>query len=148
MMGRPSGRGYPTWELARDDGSSLALSTDGTRAFLVWTNSLGESFHSAGHDPTDGEPMVFDYFGSWSEAPARTSGNPRRRAALPEEFLRYRSRGHRARAFRARLIQERSVMGVAERLIKTLPWERYALVTQRVDPLAGSFRELLSSASS
>ena len=62
-----SGRGHPTLELSRPDGSSLSLATDGSRAFLSWTNSLGESFHSTG----DGEnnSLVFDYFGSWSEVP-------------------------------------------------------------------------------
>lgn len=46
-----SERGRPTLELVRDGGSSLALSTDGDRAFLVWTDSLGESFHSVGGTP-------------------------------------------------------------------------------------------------
>jgi len=64
-----SQRGHPTLELLRDDGSSLALSTDGSRAYLVFINSLGESFHSTGSS-SDGESMVFDYFESWSEAPA------------------------------------------------------------------------------
>ncbi|SRR6266851_4099390 len=63
-----SQRGHPTLELTRRDGSTLSLSTDGKRAYLVWVNSLGESFHSTGS--SDGEPLVFDYFGSWSEAPA------------------------------------------------------------------------------
>jgi len=67
ILSLSSGRGHPTLELIRGDGSSLALSTDGMRAYLVFTNSLGESFHSIGHG--DGEWMVFDYFGSWSEAP-------------------------------------------------------------------------------
>jgi hypothetical protein len=64
-----SPRGHPTLELVRDDGSSLSFSTDGKRALVVWTNSLGESFHSVGG--TEDKPMVFDYFGSWSE----TSGS-------------------------------------------------------------------------
>jgi hypothetical protein len=64
-----SGRGYPALELTREDISSLSLSTDGKRAYLVWINSLRESFHSVGNCPNDGEPLVFDYFGSWSEAP-------------------------------------------------------------------------------
>jgi hypothetical protein len=63
-----SGRGRPTVEIAKDDGSSLAVSTDGARAFLVWVDSLGGSHHSVG-GAADGS-MVFDYFGSWSEAPA------------------------------------------------------------------------------
>lgn len=63
-----SQRGHPTLELRSDDGSSLSLSTDGTRAYLVYVNSLGESFHSTGG--LGAGPLVFDYFGSWSEAPA------------------------------------------------------------------------------
>jgi hypothetical protein len=38
------------------------------RAYLVHVNSLGESFHSAGG--LGAESLAFDYFGSWSEAPA------------------------------------------------------------------------------
>ena len=64
------GRGHPTLEFTRDDGSSLGLSTDGERAFLVWVNSIGESFHSVGGGVKSGDKvMVYDYFGSWSEAP-------------------------------------------------------------------------------
>jgi hypothetical protein len=35
---------------------------------LVWVNSLGESHHSVG----DGgrSDLVYDYFGSWSQAPS------------------------------------------------------------------------------
>lgn len=62
-------RGHPTLELTRADGASLSLSTDGELAYLVWINSLGESFHSVGNDQREGAPLVFDYFGSWSEAP-------------------------------------------------------------------------------
>src|SRR5262249_51360519 len=62
-----SGRGHPAIELVRDDGSALSIGTDGQRAFLVWTDSLGDSFHSVG---SAGEGvLVYDYFGSWSEAP-------------------------------------------------------------------------------
>lgn len=61
-------RGHPAIEFARDDGSVLGIATDGRRAFLVWTNSLGESFHSVGGG-VGGGLLVFDYFGSWSEAP-------------------------------------------------------------------------------
>lgn len=61
-------RGYPALELQREDGSSLSLSTDGARVYLVYMNSLGESFHSIGGMGV--EDLVFDYFGSWSEAPA------------------------------------------------------------------------------
>jgi hypothetical protein len=65
-----SGRGHPTLELRRGDGSSLSFSTDGKRAFLVFINSLGESFHGVGDG--DGPDLVFDYFGSWSEASAES----------------------------------------------------------------------------
>jgi hypothetical protein len=68
ILGLSSQRGHPTLELQRDDGSSLSLSTDGVHSYLVYVNSLGESFHSTGGIGT--EPLVFDYFGSWSEAPA------------------------------------------------------------------------------
>jgi hypothetical protein len=54
-------------ELTHPDGSALTLATDGTRCALVWVNGLGESFHSTGGPP--GPPLVYDYFGSWSEAP-------------------------------------------------------------------------------
>jgi hypothetical protein len=64
-----SQRGHATLELMRGDGSSLSLSTDGDRAYLVWTNPLGESFHSVGNSQREGSSLTFDYFGSWSEAP-------------------------------------------------------------------------------
>jgi hypothetical protein len=65
-----SGRGYSALELERGDGSSLTICTDGDRAALVWINSAGESLHSIGI--AGGGPLVYDYFGSWSEAPAST----------------------------------------------------------------------------
>jgi hypothetical protein len=68
ILGLSSQRGHPTLALQRDDASSLSLSTDGSRVCLVYMNSLGESFHSTGGMGV--EPLVFDYFGSWSEAPA------------------------------------------------------------------------------
>jgi hypothetical protein len=46
----------------------LSIGTDGQRACLVWTNSLGDSLHSVGG--AGGGVLVYDYFGSWSEAPA------------------------------------------------------------------------------
>jgi hypothetical protein len=61
-----SGRGHPAIELVRDDGTALSIGTDGRRAFLVWTNSLGETHHSVGS--AGGGILVYDYFGSWSEA--------------------------------------------------------------------------------
>jgi hypothetical protein len=62
-----SGRGHPAIDLVRDDGTTLSIGTDGRRAFLVFTNSLGDSYHSLGR--MGGGVLVFDYFGSWSEAP-------------------------------------------------------------------------------
>lgn len=64
-----SHRGHPTLELTIPDGASLALSTDGELAYLVWISSLGDSCHSVGNDQNTGESLVFDYLGSWSEAP-------------------------------------------------------------------------------
>lgn len=60
-------RGTPTIEISRSDSSSLAFSFDDERAFLVWTDSLGETSHSVGGSFE--RDLVFDYFGSWSEAP-------------------------------------------------------------------------------
>jgi hypothetical protein len=61
-------RGNPTLEFKREDGAYLSLSTDGELAYLVWVNQLGESFHSVGSGRPEGESLIFDYFGSWSEA--------------------------------------------------------------------------------
>jgi hypothetical protein len=69
ILGLHSQRGHPTLELVRGDGASLSLSTDGERSYLVWTNSLGDSFHSIGSNEGEGGSLIFDYFGSWSEAP-------------------------------------------------------------------------------
>lgn len=66
-----SGRGHPAVDLVRDDGSCLSVATDGLRALLVWTNPIGETFHPTGTTTDEGERLVFDYFGSWSEAAAR-----------------------------------------------------------------------------
>jgi hypothetical protein len=60
-------RGCPVLELRRPDGSSVSLGTDGERAVVVWINSLGESFTSVGS--WEGPTLVYDYFGSWTEAP-------------------------------------------------------------------------------
>lgn len=67
VMGLSTGRGRPAAELAREDGSTLTIGTDGTWAVLIWVDSLGNSHHSAGQDR--GSLLVYDYFGSWSEAP-------------------------------------------------------------------------------
>jgi hypothetical protein len=62
-----SGRGCPALEVTRSDGSTLTVGTDGSRACLVWIDGVGDSFHSVGG--SNGEPLVYDYMGSWSEAP-------------------------------------------------------------------------------
>ena len=66
-----SERGHPALEILNDDGSSLAIGTDGRMAVVGWTDSLGRSFHSSG-DLRDVPPLVFDYHGTWTEAPAET----------------------------------------------------------------------------
>ena len=68
VLGRSSKRGHPAAEVIREDGSSLSVGTDGEWAVLVWVDSLGDSHHSVGHG--DGSHLVYDYFGSWSEAPS------------------------------------------------------------------------------
>jgi hypothetical protein len=67
VLGHRSGRGHPAVEVMRPDGSSLALGTDGERAVLTWINPLGEPSRSVGED--DSTVLVYDYFGSWTEAP-------------------------------------------------------------------------------
>lgn len=64
-----SRRGHPTLELTTTPGATLSLSTDGELAYLMWTSPPGDSLHSVGSDQNRTEPLVFDYFGSWSEAP-------------------------------------------------------------------------------
>ena len=48
ILGLRSDRGHPAAEFTRDDGSSLSVATDGHRTFLVWTDTLGGTFHSVG----------------------------------------------------------------------------------------------------
>lgn len=70
IMSLSSLRGHPALELKRGE-SYLSLATDGKRASLVFINSLGESFHSIGKQgDEDADPLIYDYFGSWSEVPA------------------------------------------------------------------------------
>lgn len=69
ILGLGSGRGHPALELVREDGASLVIATDGSRCVLSWVNPLQESFHSVGG--ATGPILVFDYFGSWSEVPAK-----------------------------------------------------------------------------
>lgn len=59
--------GNASVELLRPDGSSLTLATDGSRSLLVWIKASGDSAHSVGGGM--GPVLVFDYAGSWSEAP-------------------------------------------------------------------------------
>lgn len=70
VLTRRSGRGHPAAEVIREDRSSLTLGTDGEWAILVWVDSLGESLHSVGGGTGSGGTLVYDYFGSWSEAPS------------------------------------------------------------------------------
>jgi len=63
-----SGRGRPAVDFQRGDGSTLTYASDGDRAALVWIDPLGEPFHSLGGN--EGDVLVYDYFGSWSEVPA------------------------------------------------------------------------------
>ncbi len=63
--------GHPPLEVWRDDGSSLSLSTDGERAFLVRIDVDGTSHSSAG-EAADGPVLVFDYRGSCPRQAART----------------------------------------------------------------------------
>ena len=69
VLGQAPRRGYPALELTSHSGASLTLGTDGVRAVVVWINSLGEPSMSVGHSE-DGPALVYDYMGSWSEAPA------------------------------------------------------------------------------
>jgi hypothetical protein len=71
VMALRSQRGHPALELTIADGATLSLSTDGESAYLGWTSSLGDSFHSVGNDQNGVGSLVFDYFGSWSETPRR-----------------------------------------------------------------------------
>jgi hypothetical protein len=70
VLARLSARGHPALELSRTDGSCLSLATDGSRALLVLTDAAGRSFDSVGSLPPGGAILVFDYMGSWSEAPS------------------------------------------------------------------------------
>jgi hypothetical protein len=67
LLALSSGRGSPAAELIRPDGSSVSIGTDGEWATLIWTDSLGTSFHSVGQGASTA--LIYDYFGSWSEAP-------------------------------------------------------------------------------
>lgn len=62
-----SASGHPALELRRGDGSSVTLGTDGEWAVVSWVDPLGEAFASVGETPE--RVLVYDYFGSWSEAP-------------------------------------------------------------------------------
>jgi hypothetical protein len=72
VLARSSARGRPALELTRVDGSCLSVATDGSRALLVLTDAEGRSFDSVGTLAPGGPILVFDYLGSWSEAPPET----------------------------------------------------------------------------
>ncbi len=88
--------GHPTLEVKLVDGTSLSLSTDGERAFLVCIDSDGASHSSVG-GPPQGAVLVFDYRGSWSEAGSgstvplsvavRALGEFVERGAVPPDLL-------------------------------------------------------------
>jgi hypothetical protein len=61
--------GHPTLQFSHGDGSGMLLSTDGKQALVVWVNALHESFHSVGGEADVEKTMIFDTFGTWSEAP-------------------------------------------------------------------------------
>jgi hypothetical protein len=84
-----SGRGHPVLQLTHPDGSSLSIATDGTRCALVWVNSLGESFHSTGGLP--GPLLFFDYYDSWSEAPAEWAIHALDALSCARRFIRHGS---------------------------------------------------------
>jgi hypothetical protein len=79
-------RGHPALELVRPDGSSLVIATDGARCALLWVNTFEESFHSVGGSA--GPTLVFDYFGSWSEAPAKFTVAARQALECARRFVR------------------------------------------------------------
>jgi hypothetical protein len=61
--------GHPVLDISRDDGSNMMLATDGERALVVWVDPLHESYHSVGDGKNIDETMIFNTFGTWSEAP-------------------------------------------------------------------------------
>lgn len=63
-----SDRGSPALELSRGDGSALVVAPTPIGSVLLWTDSLGTSFHSVGESTGDGT-VIFDYFGSYTEVP-------------------------------------------------------------------------------
>jgi hypothetical protein len=66
-----SGSGSPAVELSRHDGSTLVIAPSDERAVLLWTEPGGVTSHTVGDD--QGESLVFDYFGAYTEMPARFS---------------------------------------------------------------------------
>jgi Immunity protein Imm1 len=85
VVGIASARGVPAVELQRDDGSALTMGTDGTRACLVWIDSLGHSFHSVGGAP--GAALVYDFMGSQTEVPSEWTVPPVDARAALQTFL-------------------------------------------------------------
>lgn len=65
-----SDRGVPAIELTRAEGSTLVVAQTPLGAVLLWSDSLGESFHSLGSGSALEHTVVFDYFGSYTEVPA------------------------------------------------------------------------------
>lgn len=65
------GGGSPAVELSRHDGSTLMIGPTAERAVILWTRPDGETSHSVGG--VEGDAIVFDYFGAYTEMPARFS---------------------------------------------------------------------------
>lgn len=69
-LGIEHGGVHPALTFIRNDGSSLSIASDGSRAFLVWINGLEEAFQSVGVADS-GPDFAFSYGGEWSEAKPR-----------------------------------------------------------------------------
>jgi hypothetical protein len=65
-----SERGAPALELTSGEGPTLVIAQVLQGAVLLWTDALGDSFHSVGSDSSVENTVVFDYFGSYTEVPA------------------------------------------------------------------------------
>lgn len=67
-------RGHPALELLSEHGSLVVAPTDAGYV-VMWTDSLGHSFHSVGD--ADAEDLVaFDYLGSYTEVPSSVAVAP------------------------------------------------------------------------
>lgn len=62
------GRGVPALELSDEKASTLTLGIAGQRAIVLWADPLDATFHSV--SDFEGNSLIFDYFGSYTEVPA------------------------------------------------------------------------------